>query len=474
MRSTLAILCLALAWLVAGAAPAGAAAIVRPDSVGVYSEELEGAGWKDAATTDVANGVGIVRQPFYWSRIETSAGHLDFSVYDHVVAAAARSGLKLLPVVMNPPAWRSTAPARFASRGMYPPKDPNAMAALATALVQRYGPRGSFWTAHRQLTPSPIRSWQVWNEPNIPAFWASGPNPAAYAQLLRVVGAAIHAADPGAEVVAAGLPPFDGGYTIKEFLDGMYAAGARGTYDTMAIHPYAPTAAGVLKVLEDARDELDRLGDPDRPLWATEFGWATGGPRTTITVSESAHATVVRDTLALLQNHREELSLRGYIMFRLRDVPTNAGQADMWPLHAGLLRRDGSEKPALAAFRDAAVTWLFKDAPPVSARAARDGADQTGVQRDNALLKITRRVSHGRLVVDVRVGKDAPKGRVRVSFSALRNGRSVAASSKRVTVRKRLAHATFKLSRRARRAPLLRITATLGGEKSTSVLRRHA
>jgi len=473
MRSTLAILCLALAWLTAAAAPAGAAVIVRPDSIGIYSEELEGADWKAAATTDVSNGVGIVRQPFYWSRIETSSGHLDFSVYDHVVAAAARSGLKLLPVVMNPPAWRSTAPARLASRGMYPPKDPNAMAALATALVQRYGPRGSFWTAHKQLTPSPIRSWQVWNEPNIPAFWASGPNPAAYAQLLRVVGAAIHAADPGAEVVAAGLPPFDGGYTIKDFLDGMYAAGAAGTYDTMAIHPYAPTAAGVLAVMQDARDELNRLGDPGRPLWATEFGWATGGPRTTITVTEAAQATVVHDTLALLQSHRDELTLRGYIMFRLRDVPTNAGQADIWPLHAGLLRRDGSEKPALAAFRDAAVTWLYKDAPPVSARAAKDGADLTGVQRVDSTLKISRRISHGNLVVDVRVAAGAPAGRVRIGFSALRGGRAISGATKRVSVRKRLAHVTFKLSKRARRAPLLRITATLGDAKSTSVLRRH-
>src|SRR3954451_16267521 len=57
MRSTLAILCVALAWLVAGAAPAGAAAIVRPDSVGIYSEELEGADWHDAAPTDVSNRV---------------------------------------------------------------------------------------------------------------------------------------------------------------------------------------------------------------------------------------------------------------------------------------------------------------------------------------------------------------------------------------------------------------------------------
>jgi Glycosyl hydrolase catalytic core len=463
----------AVTWLLSGTASANAGAIVRPDSVGVYSEELEGADWAAAATTDVRSGVGIVRQPFYWSRIETSFGHLDFSVYDHVVAAAAKAGLRLLPVVMNPPAWRSTAPARGASRGMYPPRDPAAMAALATALVQRYGPAGSFWAQHRSLTPSPIRSWQVWNEPNIPAFWASGPNPTAYAQLLKVVGAAIRAADPGAEVVAAGLPPFGGGYTITEFLDRMYAAGARGTFDTMAIHPYAPTAAGVLSVLQEARDELDRLGDPDRPLWATEFGWATGGPRTTITVTEAAHATVVHDALSLLQGSRDELRLRGYIMFRLRDVPTNAGQADIWPLHAGLLRRDGTPKPALAAFRDAAVAWLYRDAPAQAARAATDATPDTGIERVDDTLRIRRRVAHGRLVVDVSVASTAPKGRLRIRYAAIREGHAVSGAARTVSVRRGVAHASFKLSRRGRSAPLLRVTATLRTLKATSVLRRR-
>jgi hypothetical protein len=389
-----------------------------------------------------------------------------------VVAAAAQAGLKLLPVVMDPPAWRSTAPARGASRGMYPPRNPSELAALATVLVQRYGPRGSFWAAHPALTPSPIRSWQVWNEPNISAFWASGPNPAAYAQLLKVVSAAIHAADPGAEVVSAGLPPFDGGYTIKAFIDGMYAAGAKGTFDTLGIHPYAPTAAGVLSVLHDARDELDRLGDTGRPIWATEFGWATGGPRTTITLTEAAQATVVHDTLALLQGSRDELSLRGYIMFRLRDVPTNAGQADIWPLHAGLLRKDGTAKPALAAYRDAAVSWLFDAvAPQLLAAPASDADPATGVQRVKPLA-IRRRVSHGRLVVDVDVASAAPGARVRVSYSAMRGKRVLGRASRSVKVRRGVAHVSFKLSRRARSAPTLRITATQRALKATSVLRR--
>ena len=475
LRTAGAVVACAAVWLLACVACADASAILRMDSVGIYSEELETAGWADAATADVQAHVGIVRQPFYWSRIETSSGHLDFSVYDHVVAAAAKARLRLLPVIMNPPAWRSTAPARGGSRGMYPPRDPAAMAALATALVQRYGPGGSFWAAHRSLTPMPIKSWQVWNEPNIPAFWASGPDPAAYALLLRTVSAAIHGADPTAEVVAAGLPPFEGGYTINEFLDGMYAAGARGTYDTMAIHPYAPTAAGVLSVLQGARDELDRLGDPGRPLWATEFGWATGGPRTTITVSESGQATVIHDTLALLQGSRDELGLRGYIMFRLRDVPTNAGQADIWPLHAGLLRRDGTAKPGLAAFRDAATAWLVGATPDlIAAPASQDSDPLTGVQRADGrhTLRISRRVSHGRLIIDVRVAAGAPSTPVRVSYTALRNGRVVGRGARSVRIRKHVAHVSFKLSRRARKAPSLRISATQRAAKATSVLRR--
>ncbi len=80
-------------------------------------------------------------------------------------------------------------------------------------LARRYGPGGSFWTAHPELAPSPIRSWQVWNEPNIQAFWATGPDPAAYVRMLDAVGAAIRAVDPGAEIVAGGLPYAGNGLT---------------------------------------------------------------------------------------------------------------------------------------------------------------------------------------------------------------------------------------------------------------------
>ena len=131
-------------------------------------------------------GIGIVRQPFSWARIETAPGVLDFAVYDKVMAAAASAGLAVLPVVMDPPPWRSTAPATGALRRRCTRRaTPAAMAVLAAAARaalragrQASGPRTP------SSPPSPIRSWQVWNEPNIPAFWATGPDPAAYVRLL--------------------------------------------------------------------------------------------------------------------------------------------------------------------------------------------------------------------------------------------------------------------------------------------------
>ena len=192
--------------------------------------------------------------------------------------------------------------------------------------------------------------------------------------MLRAVGSAIHAADPYAEVVTGGLPYAGAGIPVGPFVDAMYAAGARGTFDTLAIHPYAANPAGVLEILRLARAQLDRLGDPQRFMRATEFGWATGGPPVTITASEPAQAALLRDTIAALQQVRGVLRLRGFVVFRWKDVGLNPGQADVWALHTGLLREDGTPKPALGAFRGesavAAAVWPTEPTPAQNAVAA--------------------------------------------------------------------------------------------------------
>jgi hypothetical protein len=210
----------------------------RGEFVGIYADDVyfgDAAYKRDALARLRAAGIALIRQPLAWSEFAT-----DQARYDDFVGAAARAGIRVLPVILGP---EPGAPA--ASGGMAPPRDPAAFGRYAAALVERYGPTGSFWAAHRDIPKLAVRSWQVWNEPNIRAFWATGPDPGAYAQLLQAASKAIRKADPAAEVVTAGLPSSHMGIPASEFLDGIYAAGGRGAFDTVAVHSYAPTPAAV-------------------------------------------------------------------------------------------------------------------------------------------------------------------------------------------------------------------------------------
>ena len=308
-----------------------------------------------AGTMAAVSGTGarVLRQSFYWSIIEPQPGRYDFHLYDGYVAAAARANLTVLPILFDPPAFRSARPAGYARRGTYPPANYSDFAVFAAALVRRYGPSGSFWTAHPELPHLPIHAWQVWNEPNIRAYWPTGPNPAEYAAMLRTVAEGIRAVDPGAKVVTAGLNESELGIKLVPFLNGMYRAGAKGSFDVLALHPYAPGSDLVMAQVTRAVRELRRNGDPARAL-ITELGWATGVPsRRALVVSEAGQSSLIRRTVAELARYRDRLRLDGIFYFNWRDVSPAAGSGDHWGLHTGLLREDGSPKPALQALTDA-------------------------------------------------------------------------------------------------------------------------
>jgi len=301
-----------------------------------------------------ATGARVLRQSFSWSIIEPSPGHYDFDLHDDFVATAARNGISVLPILFDPPPFRSSSPASGARGGVYPPASNADFAAFAALLVRRYGPDGAFWRAHPELPQLPIRSWQIWNEPNIPQYWASGPKPAAYAELLKATAPAIKAVDPGAKVVTAGLNESELGIKLVPFLRGMYAAGAKDSFDVLGIHPYAPASDLVVDQVTRAVREIARNGDDARTL-ITELGWATGGPsKRALVVDESAQAALIKSTIARLARLRGRLRLDGVFYFNWRDSSPEAGASDRWGLHTGLLREDGSPKPALQALAQAA------------------------------------------------------------------------------------------------------------------------
>lgn len=355
LRAGVLVVLAALVWSSGGCGGSSSATTFGPlprDFVGLSAPGVLNdapAGRRRGLDAIAATGTGVVRQTFDWSLAERRPGRYDLSSLDGVVADAAARRLELLPVLFNPPAFRLSG-SHPAAPNTSPPKDPAAMGRFAAVLVRRYGPRGTLWREHPRLPRVPIRDWQVWNEPNLPAYWGGHPDAAAYVRLLRAVGRAIKVADPSAEVVAAGLPNSRIGVPFEAYARAMFRAGAASALDVFALHPYAVDAAGVLGAVQKARALLDSQGETRARIWVTELGWASGGPASAFTVGEQGQAERIRTTFKELAARRRQLGVRGIVYFQWRDAPPPPGLGDFFGYHTGLLAADGRRKPAYAAF----------------------------------------------------------------------------------------------------------------------------
>lgn len=298
----------------------------------------------------LASGVESVRVAFSWAAAQPSRGAPpDFSASDRIVGAAAARGMSLLPVVLYTPAWDALgAPGPGAT-----PRSLAPFAAFLRALVARYGPDGSFWRAHPSLSPIPIRSWQVWNEPNFTRYWNVQPFAPSYVRLLTAAHAAIKAADPGASVVLAGLPNFS-----WEYLAEIYRVpGARSMFDVVGAHPYTATPAGVLVILHRIRTVMDRFGDASKPILATEITWPSSAGRTLapfpIGTTEAGQAAKLNALMPLLRSQLAALRVSGFYWYTWIGDESAPRAADPFTF-AGLERYVHgvvSAKPALAVFR---------------------------------------------------------------------------------------------------------------------------
>jgi hypothetical protein len=308
-------------------------------------------------------GVQVIRQPLRWAEIERTRGRYDFSRWDGYVAALARHGIQLLPVLTDPPPFRSAAPGSGAARGLYPPRRARDMAAFAGRAARRYGPGGSFWRANPELPEAPIRSWQVWNEPNLPVYWRPRPRAGGYARLLAEVARGLRKVDPRVEVVSAGIPQstMRGSVPQLTYIRQLYAAGAGRNFDMLGIHSYTDTHPRLVRQLEGIRRTVRRARD-DAPLWITEIGWATQGPGVRYTPGPEGQARRIEQAFDLVRSRRQSLGIRGLVYYMWQDAPPYPGFRDFWGLHTGLHDINGAEKPGMAVFRDQALTFSLRAA----------------------------------------------------------------------------------------------------------------
>lgn len=336
---------------------------------GLFTTNLNAPARQASRTMDAqaATGAGLVREHVYWDQIERQPGVFDFARLDALVARAAARGLEVLPVLTSTPQFYSSRPAGFDSDG-WPPRDPTRIFRIAYELAKRYGSAGSRWSC---LVPAvlcrrpyhPITAWQIWNEPDLEAWWRTGPDPAAYLALLRSAELAMKLADPATEIVLGGMSIralARGGY-----LDRLYDLGAARFFDTLAVHSYATSVGAVVAHVREARRIAAAHDDADVPLRVTEYGYATGGRSAWVTTARCQAALIAATTRGLAER-APALGLRSIIQLQWQDRRDDA--SGPWPDHAGLRFSDGAPKPALGAFRAA-----------VRGRSPRLRADVAGV-----------------------------------------------------------------------------------------------
>jgi hypothetical protein len=297
-----------------------------------------------------AAGAETVRTAFDWRDAQPVAGAApDFSRSDAVVAAAARRRLRVLPVVHRTPAWAAERPSDGPASA---PRGTDAYAAFLTALVGRYGPRGSLWAERPDLPRMAIRDWQIWNEPNLTRYWTTQPFARPYVALLRASRRALRRADRSARVILAGLPN-ESWIALRS----IYRAGGRGSFDAVALHPYTGRPRNVLKLVEFGRRETRRFGDARVPIWVTELSWPASKGRTTgvpgFVTDDRGQAARLRAGLTLLARARRRLRIGRVIWYTWISREGSANDFD----YSGLRRlRDGRivSAPSLSAFRAAA------------------------------------------------------------------------------------------------------------------------
>ena len=279
-----------------------------------------------------ASGVGWVRLDVGWGTLQPDpqGGFTGEGVeqLDTRLREISERGLSTLVMLWWAPAWSSGTEDK---RGV--PANPQDYATAAAWMVQRW--------------PAQIAALQVWNEPNLPDFFA-GQSAADYVQLLRATYPAVKAVRPDLTVVSAAPANLNAAW-YEEFFD----AGGRGFYDALGAHPYPvvgdlPPDECAYRV--DSGCNLDwlvrykaRRGDPDSPIWVTEFGYSVHPDDATLPawqagVSEQEQA---RYTAGMLAYFASISQVAAAFVYRDRDFT----DVDVHQNGFGILRADNTAKP---------------------------------------------------------------------------------------------------------------------------------
>jgi beta-xylosidase len=216
-----------------------------------------------------------------------------------------------------------------------------------------------------------IEAAMIWNEPNNKSHWDPEIDPewALFTELAKEAGNAIGAVNPDVVRVLGGISPID-----PHFIRNMEARGVLDSVDAVAVHGF-PLDWNLWKI-DDWPGKIDEIKAVTRlPVWVSEVGVSTFG-------AEEVQAWGLDRTAELLKGRAPRIQ-----WYSLFDLPMAwgattrhreaEGSSYYRHFYMGLIREDGTPKPALERFArhtpdfgicqwfhfedhrlDDAVTWL--------------------------------------------------------------------------------------------------------------------
>jgi hypothetical protein len=163
---------------------------------------------------------------------------------------------------------------------------------------------------------------------------------------------------PGLPIVAGVLAEND-----TSWLGQAYAAGLKGYYDAISVHPYNvrfdtpatgdPTVPWPTQLSVDSfasglpwvHNLMQQQGDGNKPIWVTEFGFSDCTAASALCVSDASQATYMAGSYRLLSHLPYVAVALGYNVRDTQNAPSD------WNYNFGFVHADWSTKPVFTTLQ---------------------------------------------------------------------------------------------------------------------------
>jgi hypothetical protein len=355
VRGGLAIAFLVVALAVSGA-PSALAQVNRESRFGIAE------GHKNQISKSLS--IGWERLTFPWDAVQPNSPaewRADFAFTPQMLQTELDTGVQVVGLLQFTPDWAQANPSagkRSLPKNLDLPWDStdNYWGQFTRRMAQHYAGR--------------INYWVIWNEPEIRSedpgggsSWTFAGGPAEYYKLLKVAYKNIKAGNPNAKVIFAGtaywLDRNQGrDQYLKRVLDVAAQdpeAKANGYFFDVASFNLYGVPDGLYRVHFEMKEYLRGHGLESKPLWITETNAMPYDPQ--VPCAERYHPSRNPDSQTL--DNQANFTIQSLAMaaaagweriewYQLTDSGT-CSESAIW----GLVRDDGSQRPAFAAFKTA-------------------------------------------------------------------------------------------------------------------------